>query len=171
MLEMWYIRFLSAPKVTSTSTSIYLDIIITITTDLGDCFYPNNTTLCSTVRLENNTDKIVKNNSIDWRPGYRCAKSSFQISANKVLEPFHINVTSESKNEVNDNLSPYEIRAIHAISSATITMNDGMAIVENLARRTLHVSDSTEVTIWEDIGESIARHIWFVLESDAIATC
>lgn len=168
---MWYVRFLKAPKVTFTSTSIYLDIIITITTDLGECFFPNNLTLYSTVRLGNNSDKIIRKNSIEWRPGYRCAKFTFQIFVNEVLEPFYINVTSEYKDQVKDSLSPYNISAIHAISSATIILNDGKATVENLARRTFDISNSTEVTIWEDIGESIARHIWFDFEGDASATC
>ena len=168
---MWYIRFLKAPKAISTSTSISLDIIVTITTDLGDYFYPNNITLYSTVRPENSSDKLIKKVSINWKPGYRCLKFSIRLSINEVPESFYINVTSEPEDKIDGNLSFHNIRAIHAISTAPIYPSNGTATVENVARRTLHMWNNTDVTIWEDIGDSIARHIWFVLIIEVIATC
>ena len=168
---MWYIRFLKAPKIISTSTSISLDIIVTITTDLGDYFYPNNITLYSIVRPENSSDKLIKKVSINWKPGYRCLKFGIRLSINEVPESFYINVTSETEDKIDDNLSLHNIRAVHAISTAPIHPSNGTATVENVARRTLHMWNNTDVTIWEDIGESIARHIWFVLIIEVIATC
>ena len=139
--------------------SVLIEIIITVTTDLGDRFYPSDVSLHASVRSESN-NIIIKENLIKWRAGSRCVKSSFQLSAIESSEPVYVHLISDPTDVTFTNSSPGKIPAIHAISSATVDTVDGAAAVESVARRTFGFSRGSKVIIWEDIGDSIARHVW-----------
>ena len=158
---MWYIRFLRPPQIT-VSSSISIEIIITVTTDLGDCFYPGDLFLNALVRSENDQRDIIQHNLVKWKAGCRCAKSQFSLARRKLSKPVHVHVTSDAVDSTLFNIISDKIPAIHAVSSGAVNMSGDAPTVDSIARRTFRFSEGSEVFIWEDIGDSIARHIWSV---------
>lgn len=169
-----------------------LDLVFTITTDLGDSFlYPDepvNLTIHAEVRSKSDSKKkdlvnlSLGTEKFQWRSGMRVAKPSVDIS--RLMQQ-----TSNSKSKIAICISTerYSARRVSEILATTIvpeeeeqagqimpvwfTLNHDESEIEVSTRR-LYLPGTSEqedyVELEEEIGESIARHIW---DAGVIAFC
>lgn len=169
-----------------------LDLVFTITTDLGDSFlYPDEpVNLTIHAEIPNNSDSKKKDlvnlplgtEKLQWRSGMRVAKPSVDISRLVQQIP-----TSKSKIAICISTEQFSARSVSEILATTnipeedeqagqimpvwFTLNHDESEIEVSTRR-LYLSGTSEqedyVELEEEIGESIARHIW---DAGVIAFC
>ena len=150
---VYYVRFLKAPQLDSRS----IRALITITTDLGDAFYPGNVTLHALVQDTN------ANVSSSWESDWH----QFRWTAgNRNLWITIKNITPGAR-------SNYRL----VVSSAKATFGDIITLEnmpeilgarcltnEHLTERRYRTQAGYDQSIFEENGESIARHIWYVTD-------
>ncbi|GAB7344068.1 hypothetical protein MBLNU457_1981t1 [Dothideomycetes sp. NU457] len=162
---MHYVRFLKTPKVFAKDGTVVLKATVTITTDLGETYYPRDVALAATLRSSDPNGDVYLRRSFEWTDGTRALPLSFDITRTEIEWParLHVGLKSgigyltdhlESFNEYGD--TPSIISAWSDDINATGGYLESSRQVERqfmpLTRRPLH--------IFEDTGESIARHLW-----------
>ena len=154
-----YIRFLKTPKIQNTSThSGTIQSLITITNDLGDDFYQGDLTLEAEIfpsGSENGAPFMRK--QFMWTSGMR----TLWI----VMERIPLNVRWPVRLHICDPLTGTpllknfpDIFSAWSESFGVVPNNEAGGRVE----RRLKLSSDNPLSIFEDPGESIARHVWWV---------
>lgn len=156
---MHYIRFLSPPRVQIDRGNILLKAVLTITTDLGETYYPQNTELVATIRASEHDGDIYLRRRIPWKgeSGARSVPVVFQLTHQDVEWPacMHVSVPAHSSAKLSGFLPP-----IVDIWSGPMNPTKGlMSSGHRVERRFLSLSER-EVGLLEDAGDSIARHLW-----------
>lgn len=189
---MHYIRLLKSPTLSRSGKKFMLDLVFTITTDLGDSFLYPDEPIDVAIHAEISTDSESKKKDLfklslettklQWQSGMRVAKPSVDIS--RLMQQ-----TLNSKNKISLCISTekFSARTVSEILASTVvseeeeqdgqimpvwfTLNPDEAEVEVSTRR-LYLPGTSEqenyVEFEEEIGESIARHIW---DAGVIAFC
>lgn len=166
---MRYIRFLKTPRIVSekNSKSAHVYCLITITSDLGDSFLPNDVTLSAELIRDSatsdlsDTDNIVVWKTIQWTAGMRTLPVSLPLSRNsKPKGPLLVRIGTEPKSQndeferlLNDNTS-----GVVSAWSAPFNIDKRSEAVKTVERR--FQADQHSFRIYEETGESIARHLW-----------
>ncbi|KAL7919341.1 putative methyltransferase domain-containing protein [Trichoderma austrokoningii] len=189
---MHYIRLLKSPTQSRSGKRHMLDLVFTITTDLGDSFLyadePINLAIYAEIPSDSDPQKkdLVGfsrgTENLQWRSGMRVAKPSVDISS-------LMQQTSNSRRKVAICISAdgYSARTVSDILATTvvsqeeepagqimpvwITLDPSEGEVEISTRRLYLPGTSGQedyVELEEEIGESIARHIW---DAGVIAFC
>lgn len=182
---MHYIRFLRPPKV-ARRAELQLELLFTVTTDLGDSFlHPEDPIdLQITAEVQNSSNctifKLTKKGQVLWQSGMRVAKPKIAIprqlhsalacgikvniciSTNKTISAdgaqniMSISETAESHGQ------------IMPVWAALSNSDEGV----DVATRRILLDDADSgnclVEIEEEIGESIARHVW---DAGVLAMC
>lgn len=159
-----YIRFLKPPRVEAKNKAnggASVSALVTITTDLGDSFLAKNVELVATLCVENDAGKPnLFRKKFPWTETSRDVKLGIETRVPVA--------TGKGRARLN-------IRA--ALSIGTLDVIDGCDIVsawspwfpwreggqaEKLVERQFSVgkSQAPALRIWEETGNSIARHIW-----------
>ncbi|KAM0265723.1 hypothetical protein ACHAQJ_000157 [Trichoderma viride] len=190
---MHYIRLLKSPTQSRSGKKHTLDLVFTITTDLGDSFlYPDepiDLAVYAETSIDSGTMKKVPINplpgtgKLQWRSGMRIAKPSVDIS-----EVMQHALKAKCKVDIcisADKFSAHGARDILATTAVSeeeeepagqvmpvwITLSHDEDETEVSTRR-LYLPETSErenyVDFEEEIGESIARHIW---DAGVIAFC
>lgn len=190
---MHYIRFLRAPKVSGKRGDVRIQLVFTITTDLGDSFlYPQSLFDLQVVAVAysaggSSTWLLSNPGHLDWEPGMRVAKPSLDLpvalqraiqSGSKVhicvraTEPSHSAEGVPRILAMSSEKPRYRKEATEqgGVMPAWVVLTaNGDAEVST---RRLQLSDAPDglgtIEIEEEIGESIARHIW---DGGVLATC
>ena len=183
---MHYIRLLRPPKVTQ-KREAQLELLATITTDLGDSFLFPESPAALIVTAYTNSPAGPKpwvlpmKEKLLWTPGMRVAKLSLSlpspldraVSAGAAVE---VCVSAEQEytadeveNILSVSLSDQDDEE-GQIMPAWVTLGGPETDVDVLTRKiTLgSVNDADNIEIEEEIGESIARHIW---DAGVLAMC
>ncbi|OAQ99357.1 hypothetical protein LLEC1_01060 [Akanthomyces lecanii] len=182
---MHYIRLLRPPKVTR-QTGLHLELLFTVTTDLGDSFlHPEEPVdLQITAEIQESSNRTVlrltKKGQVLWRPGMRLAKPKLPIP-----RPLRSALASGTKVNIcittNKGLSADGAQNILLTSEGDETHGQIMPVWAQLSNSDEFVDVSTRriwlddadagkflVEVEEEIGESIARHIW---DAGVLAMC
>ena len=149
---VWYIRFLKTPKIDQKG---HVRALITITTDLGDGFYPDDLTLHATITSSENF--MSEWQSVEWKGGMRTLWIDIaNVDANLPVD-LRLVVNSETSIEGN-HVSVENMPEILGVWSDIFGKSKSQAgsIIQRRYRTCLKV----EKIIIEETGESIARHIW-----------
>ena len=152
-----YIRFLKVPVVSQIDVeSFSVATVITITTDLGEVFFPRDVELTALLVGAVNADTILAQGHYQWNGGQRAMKCV--LSSRKILDnsPLRLRVSARHNSCC---LSSYQIPKVLDAWSAPFTQ-DGHLQADPLVERQLQLSDDVWLKIWEETGNSIARHIW-----------
>ena len=170
---MHYIRFLKPPRLLSTPSPV-LSAKITITTDLGESFLFTDLTLVVEIESQSGT-KILgpgKGKEYVWKgsDGMRSLEVSVPTSSKRGEVMRMLIRPKENKHNVNyfkdmfhetDVLSEHDGRVV-AVRSIDIDVSKaGQKGGVSMARRVFSLNDKM-VSIFEETGESIARHIWYL---------
>lgn len=181
---MHYIRCLRAPKVSWSGRTAVLDLTFTITTDLGDAFlFPDEPIgLVVTMRCSDAPETRVwilsSKQKLFWKGGQRIAKPTFclptaaasVLAAGRNAEVCISTSRQYSADGVHDILKQKQ-EDDGLVMPAWLVLNPHREEDTDASYRRLGfygTSDVKSMDIGEEIGESIARHIW---DGGLVAAC
>lgn len=154
----FYIRFLKQPQVLKQNgNSSLITTLITITTDLGDSFLADDVEVTATVHFSRPISPLRQ--IINWTAGNREQKVTFgPIRGDLSSCSVQLSVCPTPLVDA-DSL---EGRKLTWIISAWSPWFDGShgKPAEKLVLRRFKTKIGAELKIWEETGNSIARHIW-----------
>jgi len=151
------VRFLKTPKVHVEKSTILLKAVITITTDLGETFHPSPLELIATVRSADEDGDIYLRRKIQWPgEGARSLPITFDLSKQDVEWPACMHVAAKHPGGRAAAFLP----AIVDVWSGTLNPTKGQFESGwRVERRFTSLAERT-VSLLEDAGDSIARHLW-----------
>lgn len=154
---VYYIRFLKTPRYLQQKKAVFISALICITTDLGDDFLAENVDLVATW-AQHPSQKVLHRESLKWEAGARQLSIMFgPLTLNNATEQAAC-LTIQSKDTQRDTLGVHSIPLVISGCSAPFGPESE---AEKLILRRLHVADREQpLAIWEETGNSIARHIW-----------
>ena len=173
---MHYIRFLKPPRFLGGPAST-LNAKITITTDLGESFLFLELILLVELELEDGS-KVGKGHEYLWKgqdgmrsvevkipvsPALRRSGRKFKMLVRPKDTTYAVNSFSAALGLSSTNISSQggvvAVRSMEIDASQSINNSQG-SIPIGMAERVFQGGDK-ELRIWEETGESIARHIWY----------
>jgi hypothetical protein len=174
---MHYIRFLKPPSLSQPfkgSKDVQLTTKITITSDLGESFLCVDLPIL--IILLDDKDMQFQSRPFQWKAGNRQLEISFSIgktgqatkgglkwpvrvlvqaqAAQNRLEKLTYLLKGSTENE---ELSAFVLPVL----SESISGID-LILTSRMAQRVFKMANGESLYIWEETGESIARHIWYV---------
>lgn len=154
----FYIRFLKQPQVLKgNGNSSLITSLITITTDLGDSFLAEDVEITATVQFSRAVSPLKQ--TINWTAGSREYKITFgPIRGDLSRCSAQLSVRPTPVIEA-DCLEPTEAIRIISAWSPWFDASHGNS-AEKLVLRRFKTGIGAELKIWEETGNSIARHIW-----------
>lgn len=185
---MHYIRILKQPRLhpNSASTPLSVSAKVTITTDLGESFLLSNISLKAELELNDGTILAEKGREYLWRgrDGMRSLEITIPVPVSKGKKNIGVDMASmlvKPKDEefaVDNFAKLLETRSrsddsgneggVVAVRSMAIDISPGAKAVKapggGMAERVFSSSagdNKRRIRIWEETGESIARHIWY----------
>ena len=149
---VWYIRFFKNPKIDQKG---HVRALITITTDLGDRFYPDDLTLHATII--SNENRMSEWQFLKWKGGMRTLWIDIaNVDANLPVD-LRLVVNCETSVEGN-RISVENMPEISGVWSGTFGKSKSQA--GGTIQRRYRTDLTVEKTMIEETGESIGRHIW-----------
>ena len=159
---MRYIRFLKPPRVAASKAASQHQIhcLITITSDLGDSFLPYDVELSAELLACEPHEEVIVWRTIHWTAGMRSLAITLPLPRSRAPSSLRVRVGSQSrcKHDVYDALLAPGSRGVVSAWSARFTASSSEAA--RLVERRFVLSEGPHLSIWEETGESIARHLW-----------
>lgn len=159
---MRYLRFLKTPKLQDDS----IKTTITVTSDLGETFLNEEVELAATVRSADPFGNIYLRKTLRWKPGLRALSVSFTIADNDIKWPCRVHVAQKNSPDSDHFEKHYDASELPAIISAWSDILDptkGITTAPRTVERRFKPLSNRILSMWEETGESIARHLWLVL--------
>ncbi|KAJ5675614.1 hypothetical protein N7462_008511 [Penicillium macrosclerotiorum] len=155
---VYYIRFLKTPRFQQQKKSVFISALICITTDLGDDFLAEDVDLVATW-IQHSSQKVRYQAPLQWQAGSRQLSILLgPFSSNDVARQtavLKIQLPSVDKDTLGDNTTPL------VISGSSAPFGPQWEPAEKLIQRDLNITGNVRpLKIWEETGNSIARHIW-----------
>ncbi|RDW93866.1 protein N-lysine methyltransferase family protein [Aspergillus mulundensis] len=160
---VYYIRYLKAPRLQKQKTgSISASALICITTDLGDAFLSQDVDLLVTLHPAQAENKILCQERVQWHGGKRELPITLGPLPAGISQLSMIMKVTASKSTSTSSDPLMDQQNIPLVLSCWSTSFGGRQslIAEKLIERRFRVNQSVELSIWEETGNSIARHIW-----------
>lgn len=161
---MRYIRFLKPPRVVvqkGTSAKPHISCLITITSDLGDSFLPYDLELAAELLSLQETEEIAVWRTVHWKAGMRSLPITFPLVKSSKAQRFRVRVGGEAKSAY-DEYSKLAAEATCGVVSAwsqEFSLSAATPAVKLVDRR-FKLSNGYTMSVSEETGESIARHLW-----------
>jgi hypothetical protein len=154
---VYYIRFLKPPVISDLDKRLYLvTSVITITTDLGDISFWSNVELIARLVDVDNRSKVVETTKCPWQGGKRTVTVFFTYGKGQPNHNLRVHVTTEDTASSCASLKLPEILDVWSAPFKQNTVGRSASLVE----RQFLLSAGEALRIWEETGNSIARHIW-----------
>lgn len=153
---MHYIRFLKTPKCNAEHGSLELTALITIASDLGESFFPDDVLLRAEVVCGT---EVCASKQLSWNGSMRSLKVQVKIPQ----KPRSAVVLKLAALEINDFVrSQDDIIMLPIVLGAWSCPVDprGKLDTEKFIQRKFTFAKGEELCIWEETGESLARHLW-----------
>lgn len=166
---VYYVRFLKPPKTEkSNRSSLSVSALICLTTDLGDSFLPDDVELRVTL-TGHKTEIPLLEKSVSWQAGSRQLLVS--------LGPFDRHICNNQPVVLGIAAAGTRPPSQTAVCQADRLLNESTIPLvisgwstpfggpqdlqtERLVERRFHLQGKQDLRIWEETGNSIARHIW-----------
>jgi hypothetical protein len=161
---MRYIRFLKTPKLlVQAGPKSAIKLVITITSDLGESFFPDDVLLAATLRSDKHDGDIYLRKTVKWEAGMRSLPIVLEFEQNHIDWPARVHCHVRNS-PMSDHFERHDDGADLAsiISAWSDILDPPRGIFEAakaVERRFTPLSNRT-LSIWEETGESIARHLW-----------
>ncbi|KAI4951292.1 hypothetical protein J4E91_004001 [Alternaria rosae] len=161
---MRYIRFLKSPRVVAEKGTSRKQVhcLVTITSDLGDSFLPYDLQLAAelSATTDGSEESVIVWSTVQWTAGMRSLPVTFPLPKSQASQSsLRVRVGGEPKRTHDDFAAIAEKGArgvVSAWSPPFASNQDALKLVE----RRFKLPDGPITTIWEETGESIARHLW-----------
>lgn len=166
---MHYIRFLKAPKIARDSHGRpILSAVITITTDLGDAFLYSDLPLV--IEVEDMHGKKLqdggKAKELIWTSsdGFKGLPVEVSLGILGVRAGTDVKMVIKAKEEQHlvecfDHV--LEQNASGSDDNGSVVTLRGLPVNNGIVERVLKYGNERAIHIWEESGESIARHVWY----------
>ena len=151
---VYYIRFLKTPKLDVGKGTARA--LITITTDLGDCFYPADLPLHITLVPKVSEYRFPITKIFQWKQGMRTLRLETKFIPN-CQSSVKLLVSSWSEEGADDGLFGNVPEILSAWSES---FGPNCPEAGNKIGRHFITKVGSITTVYEETGESIARHIW-----------
>lgn len=152
---VWYIRFLKPPKLDQKG---HVRALITITTDLGDSFYPADLIIYAILVTAQDEEAWMSEwHTLKWKSGMRSLWVEFKDAHASPPEPLRLVVNLRRSREANVVLSG-NLPEVLGVWSDTFDRDKNQA--GTIVERRYRTDSGPERVIMEETGDSIARHIW-----------
>lgn len=155
-----YVRFLRTPQVSDVSRkSLEVSAVVAVTTDLGDAFFSEDLTLVARIVEATGKGEILCSTDHEWKNGSRAVKLNVPCNTKLNGRLVHLQVTTR------DTISASSLSQIPSVIDVWSTSFHikPRAKSDSVVERRLQMQGKSTVRIWEETGDSIARHIWFVV--------
>lgn len=163
-----YIRFLRTPQVSDVSRrSLDISAVAAVTTDLGDAYLSQEITLIARIVDATRNGEILGSAEFPWKAGSRAVKINVPCGSKIQGRLICLQLTTRDTISV---CSSHDIPAVVDVWSSPFHIKP-RAKAEILVERRLHLSGKSIARIWEETGDSIARHIWFVVSLNILLHC
>lgn len=179
---MHYVRFLKLPSLSRPSRDpreLQLTAKITITSDLGESFLAVDLPLL--VMLVDHSGQPFQTQSYDWKSGnrqleisLRIAKATQEIQAVRwpcqvLIQPRNVELCPHSLAKLlnHKKVSDEPIGQVLAVLSPHLHSKPSVSTDRRVQRR-IKLNNGHDLCIWEETGESIAKHIWQEIPSMAL---
>ena len=152
---VWYIRFQKSPKLDQQG---HVRSLVTITTDLGDAFYPADLKLNAIVVAAEDVKRHISEwQTVYWKSGMRTLWIDIaNVDAISLLD-LRLVVNAETGTEWNV-ISFESMPEVLGVWSDSFDWDKRQA--GSMIERRYRTHSGPERIIMEETGESIARHIW-----------
>lgn len=168
---MHYIRFLKSPKsITDSRGKHVLSAVITITTDLGDSFLCSDLSLLVELEDTDGTKLVDGGRAKEYlwtgSDGFKGLPVEIPIRKQTMRASVEVKMVVRAKEELRM-VESFD----HALGNRLNFVEDGGGVValrgnaqgSGMVERVFRYGDGQKIQIWEEAGESIARHIWYAL--------
>lgn len=155
-----YIRFLKPPRfdlAIKIPKRVLLSALITITTDLGDAFYPGD--LPVYIAVVTHVGRISLGLTY-WKPGMRCLKTQAKVPLEYLTSPAKLLFTCNESLET-DSLQLGKVPCV--VSAWTKEFRGTHDLITDVVMRRFTLLEGKVLEICEANGESIACHIWWAI--------
>lgn len=164
---MRYIRFLKTPRIHpekgSQRSQVYC--LVTITSDLGDSTLPYDADLVaeliSAERDLQGHGSILVARTIRWTAGLRTLAVTLPLKSLHAPASLRVRIGTKPKasHDTLEELSQLDSHGIVSAWSAPFSSDGGKEAIKLVERR-FSIAHRT-IRVWEETGESIARHLWY----------
>ena len=160
---MRYIRFLKTPRIVTQkgTSSRHLHCLITITSDLGDSFLPYDIELAAELLVcADHGEYVAVWRTVQWTGGMRSLPITLPLPKSQVpssLLRVRVGVEAKKTHDEYPALSEQDARGVVSAWSPSFTSDTAAA---KLVERRFKLPNEPTINIWEETGESIARHLW-----------
>jgi hypothetical protein len=156
-----YIRFLKTPLLSKPNPKeCRISALITITTDLGDALFTKDTSITVYIHPIASTAAHGKGlQTVRWTSKSRVLAITINFIRSQLQLPARLFVTS-TDGGLDDVVTLSSLPGIVPAWSAPFNDVD-MKQADLLVERRLKFPDRGSLSIWEETGDSIARHIWY----------
>jgi hypothetical protein len=173
---MHYVRFLKSPRIVGTGVEKALVAKVTVTTDLGERFLAADVGIAVDCVGNDGDSLLGPGREYIWKGtgGMRSLEVSLPISGLRKVDVVRMVVRAKREQRVeslatvlglDDKMKKVDSQGgIVTVKSMEIDVRSGQAKGTGMAERVFRSTvrnDSAEIHIWEETGESIARHIWY----------
>lgn len=152
-----YIRFLKSPRFDVAAKGpnhVPLSALLTVTTDLGDAFYPGELLIYTAISTRLGRIRL---GSASWKRGMRCLKMQTEVPLEYLTSWAGLMFSCSDVLEI-DSLQPGKIPYI--ISAWTESFQGPQDPIADLVIRRFSLFEGKSLEIREENGESIGCHIW-----------
>ena len=167
---MRYIRFLKTPRIVTEkgTNKSHVYCLITITSDLGDSFFPYHAELVAELTSprpdsHDEDDELCVWRTVKWAAGMRTLALVLPLKKSYASSPLRVRVGVEPRAQYDTlvDLSQPDSQGIVSAWSADFNSN-GTKEAAKLVERRFKVAHR-RISVWEETGESIARHLWYAV--------
>ncbi|KAH0829666.1 hypothetical protein FOPE_10523 [Fonsecaea pedrosoi] len=151
-----YIRFLRTPQSDVGKKTIDVSAVVAVTTDLGDAFFSEDVKLLADVVEANSPHGVLYSQTIKWQASSRALKFAVHCPGKYLSRPVRLHVTTTETETASQAL---EIPKILDVWSCVFLLSDKQR-TDPIVERRIALSNRSVVRMWEETGDSIARHIW-----------
>lgn len=163
-----YIRYLRTPQIKDVSKKAFeLSAVVAVTTDLGDSFYSEDVTLVARLVDATKNGEILCSLHVAWKAGSRAAKVN--LECNVKYSGCLVNLHVTTRDTISAQISKTPPAIVDIWSTSFILKPKSRA--DPLVERRLQLHSKSSARIWEETGDSIARHIWLVVSQMHVTLC
>lgn len=158
---VYYIRFLKAPTFRQQKKSVFLSALICITTDLGDDFLAEDVDLMASW-AHPSSRKVIYETPLKWLAGSRQLSISLGPFSEQDAAQHAAVLIVRPRSTQQDTLGVRSTPLV--ISGCSTPFQFQSKPAEKLIERSFKIESDDPplfLRIWEETGNSIARHIWY----------
>ncbi|KAF2433265.1 hypothetical protein EJ08DRAFT_72362 [Tothia fuscella] len=156
---MRYIRFLKPPKIKGNT----ITALITITSDLGESFFSERIQLTGAIHKAVPNGEIYQTKMFKWEEHMRSLVVEFNIKNSDIGWPARLHVSLRNvphSDHFGKHDSGINLPNIVSAWSDILDPTEGISEATRTVERRFTALNGRVINIWEETGESIARHLW-----------